>query len=278
MQFFSQIQDLSLHIINLNVESITTLLRALAKNATKIRTLKFREYPNNHDNDNDMLQLIHSFIYIIKSQEQLRIISLVGVKYFTKFHGFISALESQKCSLQEVRIDDCDFSAELEVLNNCKNFETLRIMYCNQILSKLSKILDYKISALELTDYLIDAQPIALILKKSGILLRRLSLESDLEINEEPLLLEAIKSFRPNITSLRIRNFAFSTQLIELIGNFQKLQILSLWCNMNDISIEEPKIRIIQFSERLPLTLQYFCLGHWLGKYMDILLNHCNAP
>ncbi|KAF0545898.1 hypothetical protein F8M41_001836 [Gigaspora margarita] len=95
VQCFSQIQHLTLYIKDLNVESVTTLLRALAKNATKIRTLKFREYPNNgHDNDNDMLQIIHTFIYIIKSQEQLRIISLVGVKYFTKFHGFISALES----------------------------------------------------------------------------------------------------------------------------------------------------------------------------------------
>jgi len=116
-------------------------------------------------------------------------------------------------------------------------------------------------------------------LKKSGILLQRLSLESIGEkINEEPLLLETIKSFCPNITCLKISNFAFSTQLIELIDNFQKLQILSLRCNTNDISEEKLKIRMIQFSEKLPLTLQYFCLGHWLGKYTDILLNHCNAP
>ncbi|KAF0400563.1 hypothetical protein F8M41_009542 [Gigaspora margarita] len=46
---------------------------------------------------------------------------------------------------------------------------------------------------------------------------------------------------------------------------------------MDDIPDEELKIRIIKFSEILPLTLQYFCLGHWLRKYVDIWLNHCNA-
>ncbi|KAF0409380.1 hypothetical protein F8M41_008360 [Gigaspora margarita] len=211
----------------LNIESATTLLRALAKNATQIKTLKFREYSHvNHVND--MLPLINSFMYIIKSQEQLRIINLVGVSYLTKLRGIISALESQKNSLQEVRIDNCDFNTEFEVLNNCKNLETLRIMSFYPILSKMSKILDYKISTLELNDYSIDARPIALMLKKSGILLQRLSLVSEHEINEEPLLLEAIKSFCPNITCFRITNLVFSTQLIELIGNLQKLRFLSL--------------------------------------------------
>ncbi|KAF0479013.1 hypothetical protein F8M41_023921 [Gigaspora margarita] len=111
----------------------------------------------------------------------------------------------------------------------------------------------------------------------SGILLQRLCLKSDYEINEEPLLLEAIKSFCPNITCLRISGFVISTQFIELIGNFQKLQFLSLRCNTDGIPDEELKIRIIQLSEILPLTLQYFYLGHWLRKYVDILLNHCNA-
>ncbi|KAF0479018.1 hypothetical protein F8M41_023926 [Gigaspora margarita] len=279
VQFFSQIQHLSLVLVDLNIESAITWLRALVNNVTKIRTLKFIEenYSRHVHHVNDMLPLIHSFIYIIKSQEQLRKFSLFGVRYITKFHGIISVLESQKNSLQEVRIDNCNFSAEFEVLNNCKNLETLRIMYCNPILSKLSNILDYKISTLQLNDYPIDARSIALILKKSGILLQRLCLKSDHEINEEPLLLEAIKSFCPNITCLRISGFVISTQFIELIGNFQKLQFLSLRCNTDGIPDEELKIRIIQFSEILPLTLQYFCLGHWLRKYVDILLNHCNA-
>ncbi|KAF0479012.1 RNI-like protein [Gigaspora margarita] len=280
VQFFSQIQHLSFVLVDLNIESATTWLRALAKNVAKIRTLKFCEvdYNGHVHHVNDMLPLIYSFIYIIKSQEQLRKFSLFGISYITKFHGIISALESQKNSLQEFRIDNCNFSAEFEVLNNCKNLDILRIMYCNPILSKLSNILDYKISTLQLTDYPIDARSIALILKKSGILLQRLCFESDHEINEEPLLLEAIKSFCPNITCLRIVGFVFSTQFIELIGNFQKLQFLSLWCNTNDIPYVELKIRIIQFSKILPLTLEDIYLFSWLQKYVDIFFNHCNTP
>ncbi|KAF0557820.1 hypothetical protein F8M41_012274 [Gigaspora margarita] len=281
-QFFSQIQHLSLDIGDLNIESATTLFNAVAKNVTKLRTLEFNEgdYNGHVIQVNDMLPLIHSFIYIIKSQEQLRIIRLVGLRYFTKFHGIISALESQKSSLQEVTIDNCNFSAEFEVLNNCKNLETFRIMSWNWALSKLSKILDYKISTLELEliDHSIDAQPIALILKKSGILLQRLRLVSSNGIKDEPLILEAIKSFCPNIIHFNIVNLKFSTRLIELIGNFQKLQILSICRDADDIPDEEMKIRVKQFSEILPLTLQYFCLGYWLRNHIDILLNHCNTP
>ncbi|RIB23667.1 hypothetical protein C2G38_2072145 [Gigaspora rosea] len=248
VQFISQIQHLSLVIVNFNIESATTFLRALAKNVTKIRTLKYCEIKNNGyvHHVNDMLPLIHSFIHIIKSQEQLRIIKLFSVRYITTFHGIISALESQKNSLQEVMIDNCNFTTEFEVLNNCKNLETLCIMYCDRIISKLSKILDYKINTLKVTDDPIDTRPIALMLKKSGIQLQRLCLEADHEINEEPLLLEAIKSFCPNITCLRITNFVFSTQLIELIGNFQKLHYLSLWYNIPD---EELKKELFNFQK-----------------------------
>ncbi|KAF0479016.1 hypothetical protein F8M41_023924 [Gigaspora margarita] len=151
-------------------------------------------------------------------------------------------------------------------------------MSCYPILSKLSKISDYKISTLLLTGETIDARSIALMMKKSGILLQRLCLESANKINEEPLLLEAIKSFCPNITYLRISGFVFSTQFIELIGNCQKLQFLSLWCFTKDIPDEELKIRIIQFSEILPLTLEDIYLDSWLRKYTDIFLNNCNTP
>ncbi|KAF0479015.1 hypothetical protein F8M41_023923 [Gigaspora margarita] len=98
VQFFSQIQHLSLVLEDLNIESATTWLRTLAKNVTKIKTLKFHEedYNGHIHHVNDMLPLIHSFIYIIKSQEQLRKFCLFEVRYITKFHGIISALESQK--------------------------------------------------------------------------------------------------------------------------------------------------------------------------------------
>ncbi|RIB08016.1 hypothetical protein C2G38_380414 [Gigaspora rosea] len=120
----------------------------------------------------------------------------------------------------------------------------------------------------------------ALIFKKSGILLQRLKLELDEVFQDEPLLLKALKTFCPNIIYLSIQFIMFSPQFVKLIGNLQKLQFLSLWCNQVDYIPEEViKRRVIQFSEKLPLTLKYFNLEDtWLEPYTDILLNHCNAP
>ncbi|RIB20407.1 hypothetical protein C2G38_1196016 [Gigaspora rosea] len=209
-----------------------------------------------------------------------------GAGFFTEFHGMISALESQKNSLQEVIIDSCAFSEEFEVLKICKNLETLRIKYCDhQALSKLSKILDHKvsnkISTLEVIYCPISAQPIALMLEKSGTLLQRLRLVlNNGKIQKYISLLEALKSFCPNIIYLDIANIKFSTKLVELISDLQKLQFLSLRCYNDGIPEpdEELKKRVIQFSEILPLTLQYLNLNNWFGPYIDILLNHCNVP
>ncbi|RIB08018.1 hypothetical protein C2G38_2045514 [Gigaspora rosea] len=246
-QFFSRIQHLCLGQISDNLGSAATLLKALAK-------------------------------------KQLRLFFLDGDYggYPTEFYGIISALESQKNSLQEVIFDHCDFSAEFEVLNKCKNLETLRIRNCT---TRLLKLLDYKVSTLEVVDFQYYAMP--LIFEKSGKLLQRLILEFNGEFGKfrdesvllEPLL-EALKSFCPNITYLSIQGIGFSTQLVELIGNLQNLQFLSLWCDdVDDIPEEILKLRVIQFSEKLPLTLKYFNLGDtWLEPYTDILLNHCNAP
>ncbi|KAF0490036.1 hypothetical protein F8M41_022001 [Gigaspora margarita] len=67
-------------------------------------------------------------------------------------------------------------------------------------------------------------------------------------------------------------------QLLELIGNLQNLQFLTLRCNI-DILEEEVKIRVLHLAEILPLILQYFDVEDtWLKQYIDILLNHCNAP
>ncbi|KAF0452389.1 hypothetical protein F8M41_001898 [Gigaspora margarita] len=209
-QFFSRIQHLTLGVISImDIESITTLLRALAENTTKIRTL---ELVFHSDTDS---QICHALIYVIKLQERLRLFRIAGGH--TEFYGIISALEYQKNSLQEVVIQDCSFNAEFNVLNNCKNLETIRILCCN---TELLKILDYKISTLEVFDTPINAQTMALILEKAGILLQRLIVESitiDEDILEESLLLEAIKSFCPNITYFKIRHIEFSTQLLELI-------------------------------------------------------------
>ncbi|RIB18770.1 hypothetical protein C2G38_1320441 [Gigaspora rosea] len=89
--------------------------------------------------------------------------------------------------------------------------------------------------------------------------------------------LEALKSFCPSIAYLYISDIGFSTQLLELIGNLQKLQFLSLCCHADGDIPEELEIRVMQFAENLPLTLQYLDLvNEWLKTY--ILLNHCKAP
>ncbi|KAF0541530.1 RNI-like protein [Gigaspora margarita] len=271
-QFFSRIQHLYLDIIyDNNIESATTLLRTLAESTTKINTIELKYFDSNYEP-----QIFHALIHIIKSQEQLRLFRLAG-DYSVEFHGVISALESQKNSLQKVRLDNCYFSAEFEVFNNCKNLETLHMRYCS---TKPLKSLDYKVSTLEVIRSKIDSQSMALIFEKSGIFLQRLKLVLDEEFQDVLLLLDALKSFCPNITYLSIQDIGFSPQLVELIGNLQKLQFFSLWCyDVYDMPEEVLKIRVIKFSEILPLTLQYLNLrGTWLEPYTDILFNHCNAP
>ncbi|KAF0541548.1 hypothetical protein F8M41_005319 [Gigaspora margarita] len=276
-QFLSQLQYLSLSAIEFNyIDSATAWLRVVAKYATKIITLNIEDFYPDFDP-----QIFHALINVIKSQEQLRLFGIAGAEFFTEYHGMISALKSQKNSLQEVIINSCAFNEEFEVLKNCKNLETLRIKNCDQELSKLSKILDPKISNKISTLEVIYCQTdtIILMLEKFGILLQRLRLKLDGDKSlEYTLLLEALKSFCPNIIYLDIRNVKFSTQLVELISDLQKLQFLSLQCYTDGISDEALKKRVIQFSELLPLTLQYLDLDNWLGSYTDILLNHCNVP
>ncbi|RIB29372.1 hypothetical protein C2G38_2155422 [Gigaspora rosea] len=170
-QFFSRIQHLSLNeISDDNIESAITLLRALAKHATKLSTLIIYGFDSYYYEK----QLVHVLINVIKSQEQLRLFSFAGYNYPKEFYGIISALDSQKNSLQEVRVEFCVFNTEFDVLNNCKNLETFYIKCCD---TKLSNILDCKISTLKIIDDLYDVQPIALILEKSGLLLQRLSIK-----------------------------------------------------------------------------------------------------
>ncbi|RIB26330.1 hypothetical protein C2G38_2065149 [Gigaspora rosea] len=279
-QFFSQLQNLSLGVISrFNIESVATLLRVLAKNTTSIRSLKLDGF--NSDFEPQLLHtLFYSLICIIKSQDQLRKFSLVGGEEFpTEFYGIVSALESQKNSLQEFIVEYCDYSTEFDILENCKKLEILRVRYCE---TKLSKILNYKISTLELVDTRFDASTIlaiAQIIKKSGILLQRLIFESiDEIICEKSLLLDALKSHCPNITYLNITNIRISTQLLELIGNLQNLQFLTLLFVL-DIPEDELKIQVMQFAEILPLTLQYLDVGDpWFNSYVDIFFKHCNAP
>ncbi|KAF0533035.1 hypothetical protein F8M41_010735 [Gigaspora margarita] len=276
MQFISHLQYLSLNKTGFsNIESTTTLLRTLAKYATKIRTL-IPAY------DSYKTPLFHDIIQIIKSQEQLRLIYIngIGIKHPSEFHGIISALESQKNSLQEVTIENCDWNAEFEILNNCKNLDTFRIRNCDM---KLLKILNCKFSTLEIVSEYCDVSATTQFIEISGLMLKRLKLKLGSMIKVQILELEAFKSFCPNITYLELWYIEFSTQLIEVIGNLQKLQFLTLhflWDNIDETK-EELDVRVIHFAEILPLTLQY--LKFWgnlqLNSCIDIFLNHCsNVP
>ncbi|KAF0501158.1 hypothetical protein F8M41_020123 [Gigaspora margarita] len=276
--FFSRLQHLSLYIIpECNIESVTIFLKVLAKNITTISSL---DLVIHSDFESRLFHsLFHAIIRIIKSQVQLKWFSLDGVDHPTEFYGIISALECQKNSLQEVIIIRCGYNKEFRVLKYCKTLETLRIRDCSP---KLLNFLDCEISALEVFDCPIDVQTIPLILENSGLLLQRLSfdpIDFGNEIHEVMFFLETLKSFCPNITYLNIQYSKFSIQLLELIGNLQKLQFLSLCCFVdNEIPEEELKIRVMKFAEILPLTLQYLDLGDNWQPSIDILLSHCKAP
>ncbi|KAF0542836.1 hypothetical protein F8M41_004307 [Gigaspora margarita] len=250
----------------------------LAKNTTKISALRLvfhSEYESKLCHT-----LFPALIRFIKSQEQLRKFILDGDDCPTEFYSIISALESQKNSLQEVTLEDCIFSEEFELINNCKNLETLHILDCD---TELLKILDYNISTLEISHY--DVPPIVQILEKTGILLQRLKIKTVIVTWEETLLLKAIKSFCPNIIYLYIKDIGLSTQFLEIIGNLQKLQFLSVGHAYHILNIpkEERKIRVMQFARILPSTLQYLdialgILDTLLDSFIDILLDHCNVP
>ncbi|KAF0469701.1 hypothetical protein F8M41_025500 [Gigaspora margarita] len=278
VQFYSRLQHLSLFIIsNFFIENIAKLLRVLAKNTTKIIALRLVFH--SECESKSIYTLFPALIHFIKSQEQLRKFILDGDECHAEFYGIISALESQKDTLQEVILDGCDFSAEFEILNNCKNLETLRILNCD---TELLKILDYNISTLEISYYQIDVPIIVQILEKIGILLQRLKIETEIVIWKEPLLLEALKSFCPNIIYLYIKDIRLSTQLLELIGSLEKLQFLSLGYAYHTPE-EEREIRVMQFAKILPTSLQYLdiALGipdTLLDSFIDILLDHCNTP
>ncbi|KAF0547197.1 hypothetical protein F8M41_000768 [Gigaspora margarita] len=268
-QFFSRLQDLSLGLrSDFIIENDTALLKILTKNATKISALNFYAFYPDYDPHS-----LHALICIIKSQEQLKRFSLVGSEFPTEFQGIISALECQKNSLQEVIIESCECSTEFEVIKDCKNLEILRINDCNN-----EELLEASLNTLEINSYSIYASSIVQILTKSGTLLQRLKLVSkDEQIKEELLLLETLKSSCPNITYLNISDVGLSIQFLELIGNLQKLQFLTLWyiCEIED----EPETLVTQFAKLLPLTLQYLDLRYsCLSSYIHILLINCHAP
>ncbi|KAF0505650.1 hypothetical protein F8M41_019300 [Gigaspora margarita] len=92
----------------------------LEKNATKISALKLDNFYSHRDPE-----LFHAIACLIKSQEQLRQFHLVGEEVEedhhvvpAEFYAIISALECHKQSLREVIIENCDYSAEFNMLMN----------------------------------------------------------------------------------------------------------------------------------------------------------------
>ncbi|KAF0557828.1 hypothetical protein F8M41_012282 [Gigaspora margarita] len=269
-QFFSQLQDLSLHgISGYDTESVTVLFEILEDNITKINVLKLELCSDYKP------QILHAVERIIKSQEQLRQFGLIGIEdNLTEFHGIISSSECQNKSLYEVIIERCTCDMEFKVLMNCKNLGILRIHSCDNLY-----ILEASLNTLEITCYPIYASSIVPILKKSGTLLQRLSLVSRYKpTREQSVLFETLKSFCPNIIYLNLANVEFSTQFLGLIGNLQILQFLTL-CDFYEILENEPKILVMQFAKLLPLTLQYLDIRNsCLRSYIDILFSNCYAP
>ncbi|KAF0541553.1 hypothetical protein F8M41_005324 [Gigaspora margarita] len=271
-QFFSQLHDLSLGgtILDFNIKSATTLLEILAKNTTSISVLNFEGFDFGSDSySNSEPQLFHAFISIIKSQKQLRHFTVFGGNEFPiKF--IISALESQKQSLQEVSMDYCTCTEEFNVLKDCKNLKILRISDCEHV-----KRLELSVNTLDITNFMIYSSNLVPILKNSGSLLQRLRLRADEDsIREESVLIETLASFCPNITYLNIAPIKFSAQLVDLIGNLQKLQSLTLG---NEYMLED-EILFTQFAKTLPPTLQYLDLTYpTFTPYIHVLLNNSHA-
>ncbi|RIB14079.1 hypothetical protein C2G38_2144241 [Gigaspora rosea] len=271
--FFSRLQDLTVDVIidsfDFGVEEAIMLLRILAKTTTKISTLNLGTFGYNYEP-----QIYQALVNIIKSQGNLRRFSLIcETEFQTAMCGVISALESQRKNLQEIKLDGCAYSAEFKVLMNCEKLKVLRILYCEE--KKLLKILDTglcKISTLEISSYPTDASNLLSILKKSGTLLQRLKLDSEDEICSQSLLFDTLIAFCPNITHLYISYIKLSAELLKLIGSLQKLQLLTLRFVYNELEMENLDM---QFAKILPSTLQYL---EWSYIRNDILLNYCEAP
>ncbi|RIB26933.1 hypothetical protein C2G38_2138062 [Gigaspora rosea] len=280
MQFLSRLQNLTINLIrsdsNFNIENLTKLLKILGKGTTKLSTLNIR-VPYYYDP-----QLFYSLICIINSQRQLKQFDMIDKYGFSKnLPSIISALKSQKQSLQEVRIEGCNFTEVFKVLMNFENLETLCIINCEfSNNTELLKILEknfYKIKTFDVvTDMEFDTLSIVQCIKKFGSLLHRLKLYSDKDIVEKSLLPETIKSFCPNITYLYIMDIGLSAQIQELIGNLQKLQFLTLYNENVDafdgIIDKDLRRQVIQFAGILPSTLQYLDItGSLLNSCIDII-------
>ncbi|KAF0492169.1 f-box/lrr-repeat protein 2-like [Gigaspora margarita] len=275
-QFFTGLEELSVEAVSDfgGMDEAIMLLRILAKYTTKIITIKFKALDYHFEP-----QIYHAIAKIVKSQKQLKRFNLnCEAKSQTGIQGIISALEKQSKFLQKIRIKNCVYYTEFEVLMNCENLKVLRVLYCEQ--QKVLKVLetgDCRLNTLEISSCPIEGSSIIRILERSGTTLQRLKLDSiDQEIFSQQLLLETLIKFCPNIIYLYISYIKLCDQLFNLMSNSKNLQFLTLlWTD--DRPEEEVKTQIIQLAKALPLNIQYLDLGNfWINSYIDVFLDHCN--
>ncbi|KAF0539690.1 hypothetical protein F8M41_006949 [Gigaspora margarita] len=192
-------------------------------------------------------QVFRDLARLIEIPKKLKKFWLTGYN-FTEFYGVIPALESQKNSLQEIILEDCVYNAEFKQFRN------------------------YSFPPDRCTGHELSFTKVWQVHTKTKIKVQCWG------FLEELVSLRVIEKFCPNITYLYIKKTEFSTQLLMLIGNLQKLKALFLWCNVDNILEEELEIRVIRFAKILPLTLQCLRLGDWIQPYLGTLLDHCKGP
>lgn len=285
-QFLSRLQVLFVASISEPfMKKAILFLRILAESATKIIDLKFSTLYCDYENYQKR-ELYPAFVNVIKSQEKILRYNFIGDGgLFSNFYGVISAVESHKKVLKELLIDYCVNDAEFKALENCENLEVIRISRCYnemEILKTLSTSL-CKISTLEISSYgPIDTTHIIPTLKKSGLSLQRLKLDtsSEKEIQSQTLLFKTLMESCSNLTYLYISGIVLSAQFLDLISCLQKLQFLSLcWKNDGSEKVEVMKTHIINFAEILPLTLEYLdIIDTSSSSYIDTLLDNCDVP
>ncbi|RIB09037.1 hypothetical protein C2G38_2109622 [Gigaspora rosea] len=301
MTFFSQLRVLSVDIVqdffgfNLDSDSDSeyvysfkaiTLLKTLAKCAMEITEFRVNlcDFDYTPQICNNLAYIINLLESIIQSQKHLQLFNISCTDLLDPsggFYGIILALNSQKTTLKEIIMNNCDYSTEFEILKNCENLDVIRITQCDE---EIVKILNNKINILEInSNDSIDASNIIQTLESSGSLLQRLKLDMRQNIKSQSSLIETLMTFCPNITYLYISRIKLSNQLLEFIKSLRNLQFLTIcW--------DEPTIRtraiknelesnIIKFAGSLPSTLQYLDLNKLqFGLFIDILLDHCDAP
>ncbi|RIB22077.1 hypothetical protein C2G38_1031727 [Gigaspora rosea] len=300
INFFSRIRVLSISLTPLKdvnfkfiyrsyCNVLVKILKILARSVTKITDMRVTLY------DSDYLpQLCQELKFIIKSQDHLKYFKFAS-KLDTRprdLYGIVLALKSQKKALKGIILEGCAYSTEFEALRDCENLKAIRIYHCSKGMSKeIFTTFNSKISILEVHTSGLYASGLVQILEKSGSSLQRFKLNDEDNCSKfifnkqrylikcQSLLLETLMTSCPNIVYLCILGIVkYSTHIPKLLSSLQKLQFLTISWN-NEFDVKKLKACAKQFAEILPPTLQYLDISKLcLDSYVNILLDHCDAP